>query len=88
MSLDHDGIVNIASGQTVKRQAVAKMTSDAIEYKGTIHFDEKPANSSLPLSGELAEKLMGWKASTPITDGLRVTADWYAKEREMQEAKT
>lgn len=88
MEIEHDGIINIASGETIEREAVAKMISEVIEYKGKMHFDEKPENLSLPLSGELAEKLMGWKASTLIAEGLRVTADWYAADREIQEAKT
>lgn len=88
MSLEHDGVVNIASGETIERQAAVKMITDVIDYKGKIHFDKKLANTSLPLSGELAEKLMGWKAATPIVEGIRVTIDWYATNRETQEATT
>lgn len=86
-SLEHDGIVNIGSGETIERQAIAKLISEVIEYKGKIHFEEKPAGPALPLSPEIAEKLMGWKASTPIAEGLRVTVDWYASNREAEEAK-
>lgn len=84
---EHDGIVNISAGEGTSRQVLAKMISDVIEYKGKIHFDEKAATPSPPLSGELAEKLMGWKPETPLTDGLRVTVDWYAADRETREAK-
>lgn len=87
MSLEHDGIMNIASGETMTRQAISKMIADVIEYKGKIDFDEKPAIVSPPLSGELAEKLLEWKAATPIAEGLRVTADWYAADRESREVK-
>lgn len=87
MSLEHDGIVNITSGAMIERQAVAKMVSEVIDYKGKIVFDEKAPASCLPLSGELAEKLMGWKPVTAIEEGLRVTVDWYATERETQEAR-
>lgn len=87
MSLEHDGIVNIASGETTTRRAVAKLISDVIEYKGKIDFDEKLAISSPPLSGELAEKLLEWKAATPIAEGLRVTVDWYAADREARVMK-
>jgi dTDP-glucose 4,6-dehydratase len=85
--MEHDGVVNIASGEATQRQEVAKMISDVIEYKGKIHFDEKPASPNPPLSGEFAEKLMGWKPVTPLSEGLRVTVDWYAADRESREIK-
>jgi len=84
---EHDGILNIASGDSVTRKEVARMIADVIEYKGKIHFDEKVAIASPPLSGELAEKLMKWKPPTTLEEGLRVTVDWYAAARETQEAK-
>lgn len=85
MSLEHDGIVNIASGEMIERRALAKMISEVIEYKGKIDFDEKPAVPSLPLSGEIAEKLMKWKPMTTLEEGLRVTVDWYAADRETRQ---
>lgn len=87
LTAEYDGIVNISGGEGTSRQNVAKMVSEVIEYKGKIHFDEKPAVPSPPLSGELAEKLMGWKAVTPLAEGLRVTVDWYAADRESTEMK-
>jgi GDP-L-fucose synthase len=87
MELDHDGIVNIAPGAMVDREALAKMISEVIEYKGKIHFDEKPSIPSLPLSGELAEKLMKWKPATSLEEGLRVTVDWYAADKESKQMK-
>lgn len=87
LTAEHDGIVNISAGEGTQRQVIAKMVSEVIEYKGKIHFDEKATISSPPLSGELAEKLMEWKAVTPLTEGLRVTVDWYAADRESTEMK-
>lgn len=87
LSLEHDGIVNIGSGEALECQAIGKLVAEVIEYKGKIHFNEKPATPSLPLAPEIAEKLMGWKVSTPIAEGIRVTVDWYAASREAQEAK-
>lgn len=87
MSLTHDGLVNIAGGVTIERQALAKLISDVIDYKGKIHFDEKPAVTALPLAADLAEKLMGWKATTTLEEGVRVTVDWYAADRETREMK-
>lgn len=87
MELDHDGVVNIAPGAMIDREALAKMISEVIEYKGKIHFDEKPSVPSLPLSGELAEKLMKWKPVTSLEEGLRVTVDWYAADRESRQMK-
>lgn len=89
MTLEHDGVVNIASGEAIERQAVAKIVAEVLEYKGKIQFDEKPAEPMIPLSGELAAKLMEWKPSISLEEGLRVTADWFAaeRERETQEAE-
>lgn len=87
LSLEHDGVVNIASGEGTPRLVLAKMISDVIEYKGKIHFDEKPATATLPLSGELAGKLMNWKPTTPLEEGIRVTVDWCAVDRETREVK-
>jgi Nucleoside-diphosphate-sugar epimerases len=87
LSLDHSGILNIAGGEMIERKAISKIISDVIEYKGKIDFDTKSPSQALPLSGELAEKLMGWKPVTPIAEGLRVTVDWYAADRESREIK-
>jgi nucleoside-diphosphate-sugar epimerase len=87
LSLEPTGVVNIASGEATSRQEIDNVIADVIEYKGKIHFDEKPATPMLPLSGELAQKLMDWKPVTPLSEGLRVTVGWYAADRESQELK-
>lgn len=87
LSMDQSGIMNIAGGDMIERKAASKIISDVIEYKGKIDFDTKSVNQALPLSGELAEKLMGWKPVTSIEEGLRVTVDWYAADRESKEIK-
>lgn len=84
--LEIDGIVNIPGNDPTTRGAIAKMVSEQIAYKGQIHFDDKEVPPACLLSGDLAEKLLDWKAVTPIVEGVRVTVEWLKSEKTPQEA--
>lgn len=75
--------MNIGSGQEIKIADLAVLIAELIGYKGKIEFD-----ASMPdgqprrfLDVSKAEKELGWKASTPLKDGLEKTIDWYLANR-------
>lgn len=85
--LEHDGLVNLGGGETATRGAIVKMVTDQIGYEGKIHFDEKEAAPFVPLSGDLAQKLMSWKPSVPLAEGVKMTVECYAGKTEVPEVK-
>lgn len=75
--------MNIGSGQEIMIADLAKLIAELVGYEGKIEFD-----ASMPdgqprrfLDVSKAEKEIGWKASTPLKDGLKKTIDWYLANR-------
>jgi GDP-L-fucose synthase len=87
LELEHDGLVNLGGTPTATRGAIAKMVTDQIGYDGKIHFDEKEAGPFCALSGELAQKLMNWKPTVSLEEGVKMAVQFYSKGAEVPEAK-
>ena len=87
LMLDFNGVVNVAAGESLSRSGLAAMISEMTEYGGKIHFDEVKSFPMLGLSGELAEKLLGWKAETKTALGLKQTVDWFMSEKATEGVK-
>lgn len=88
LDVDYNGVVNIPASESTSRTKLAAMIAQSVEYKGKIHFDEKStALPFVPLSGDLATKVMKWKSALPLTDGLRGTVEWFLAERSQEVLK-
>jgi GDP-L-fucose synthase len=75
--------MNIGSGQEIRITDLAELIAKLVGFKGKIEFD-----ASMPdgqprrfLDVSKAEKELGWKASTPLEEGLKRTIDWYLANR-------
>jgi GDP-L-fucose synthase len=75
--------MNIGSGQEIKIADLAKLIAKLVGFKGDIVFD-----TSMPdgqprrfLDVSKAGKELGWKASTPLEEGLKKTIAWYLQNR-------
>jgi GDP-L-fucose synthase len=75
--------MNIGSGQEIKIADLAKLIAELVGYEGKIEFD-----ASMPdgqprrfLDVSRAEKELGWKATTPLKEGLERTINWYLRNR-------
>lgn len=88
LELEHDGLVNLGGAPTATRGAIAKIVTDQIGYDGKIHFDEKEAGPFCGLSGDLAQKLLDWKPTVSLEEGVKMTVQFYSKGSEVPEAKS
>jgi GDP-L-fucose synthase len=76
-------IINIATGQEVSIRVLANLLKDTLGFKGRIIFDRsKPDGMTRKvLDVSKAKELLGWKAKTPLKKGLRLTYNWYLKNK-------
>ena len=75
--------VNLGSGEELKVGDLARLVTQAAGFAGEIRFDpSKPdGQPRRKLDTSRAERLFGWKSSTPFTEGLRQTVEWYRSVR-------
>jgi GDP-L-fucose synthase len=74
--------VNLGSGKEITIRELATLIAELTGFKGTIRWDtSKPdGQPRRSLDTQKAEKNFGFKAHTPLRDGLKKTIDWYVKE--------
>lgn len=80
---DDPDIVNIGPEREVSIKELSELVADFVGYKGNIVWDTTKPNGT-PRRALDTSKMdsLGWKAKTSLEDGLRVTIDWYLKNRE------
>jgi GDP-L-fucose synthase len=67
----NDGIYNVGSGTDVTIRELAEIVMDVIDYKGNIIFDSsKPDGTIRKLLDVSRMERLGWKAKTPLKQGL------------------
>jgi GDP-L-fucose synthase len=71
--------INIGTGVETSIQTVAHLIADLVGYQGEIEWDLSKPDGQLRrcLDTRRARQAFGWKASTPIEDGLRKTIDFF-----------
>ena len=70
---------DVGSGQLVSVRAIAEKIA-AIVGEGEIRFGERadrPREEEPVADPEPAASILGWRAETPLDDGLRRTVEWY-----------
>ena len=75
--------VNLGSGEEIAIRELARLVAEETGYEGAIRWDPSKPNGQprRRLDVSRAEKLFGWRATTPFRDGLRKTIEWYRSER-------
>lgn len=78
-----DGLVNIGVGHDVTIREVAELIATTVGYTGAITFDaSRPDGTPRKLVDVTRLNALGWKASTPLPDGLRQAyADFLSEGR-------
>lgn len=73
--------INLGSGKGVTIKNVAQIIANNISNKPKLSWDiSKPTGDPVRvLSVERAKKLLGFKAKTPLEDGIKKTVEWYLK---------
>lgn len=74
--------VNLGTGQPVSIGAVALLVRMATRFRGEIAWDRsKPDGQPSRCLDTRAAAAFGWRAQTPLVEGLRRTVEWYERER-------
>jgi len=76
--------VNLGSGKEISIAELVKLVTNLTGFQGDILWDtSKPDGQPRRcLDTTRAEKLFGFRAKTPLEDGLRRTIEWYLKSRQ------
>jgi GDP-L-fucose synthase len=80
---DGDEPVNLGSGDEIAIRDLARLVAEKTGYEGAIRWDTSKPNGQprRRLDVSRAERLFGWRATTPLRAGLRKTVEWYRAER-------
>ena len=70
--------INVGSGTDVTIRELAETIAEITGFKGDIIFDaSKPDGTARKLMDVSRLDGMGWRATTPLRDGIRETYDWF-----------
>jgi GDP-L-fucose synthase len=71
--------VNIGAGREITIAALAQLVAELCGYGGSLTFDPSQPDGQPRRSLDVtrAERSFGFRAATPLRDGLRRTIDWY-----------
>lgn len=72
--------LNIGTGEEVTIRALAETVAEVVGFTGTLAFDAiKPDGVPRKLLDAGKMKALGWRAKTPLREGLRRTYAWYVE---------
>ncbi len=75
--------VNIGSGSEIPIRDLAATLRNLVGYEGSIEWDTSRPNGQprRRLDTSRAEHAFGWRAKTPLSEGLAKTLDWYLSRK-------
>jgi len=73
--------VNLGSGEEISIRELTEKVASACGFRGRIRWDPSKPNGQprRKLNTERAWKEFGWRATTPLDEGLRRTVAWYER---------
>lgn len=74
-------VINLGTGTATDVLTIAQRIKALSPASGSVveHVEERPGQVELHVSStEKAQRLLGWKATTSLDEGLEQTIDWYA----------
>ncbi len=76
-------IINIGRGKGISIKDLAELIQKVVGYKGKLVFDvSKPDGAPYKtVDGKLGEKLLNWKPQIDLKEGIKLTTDWYLKNK-------
>lgn len=82
------GLFNVGSGENISIYELATLIAKITGFKGRILWDKNRPNGTpnRPLNSEKINSL-GWKAKTPLKNGLELTWEWFERHRPDQKKK-
>src|SRR5262249_6595140 len=84
-ALEHGGrnrVYNLAGGETVTIKELAEVVSDLVEDTEIVHTPGRNGDfGGAVISNERAAGELGWRATTPLSEGVRRYLAWLEPER-------
>lgn len=82
--------VNLGSGEEISMKTLAETVRTLTGFPGEIVWDTAQPNGQprRKLDTSRALERFGWKATTPLAEGLRKTLDWYLASRKRQKLES
>jgi len=78
---DEDDIINVGVGEDQSIRELAEMVGEVVGFKGDLRFDQtKPDGTPLKLLDVSRLKALGWRADTPLEEGIRRAYQWYLEQ--------
>jgi len=79
---DSHELVNVGCGHDITIRELAAMVANVVGYSGQIAWDTtKPDGPPRKLLDVTKLNQLGWKAKTPLEEGLRATYQWWLEHR-------
>jgi GDP-L-fucose synthase len=79
---DDGEIINIGVGEDVTILQLANIIKEEVDYQGEIVFDTTQPDGTLQKLLDVSKiHQLGWKAKTPLRDGIRKTIQWYLENK-------
>lgn len=80
---DKSDIINIGTGKDLSIKELAEIISKVVGYSGLILWDKnKPDGTPRKLLDVSKINNLGWKYSTSLEEGLKLTYEWFVKKHE------
>jgi GDP-L-fucose synthase len=81
---DRAELVNLSSGRDHSIHELIETLKKVTDYKGSFSWDTSRPDGQIRRLFDVskAEKDLGFRATTSLEDGLKITADWYRANRE------
>lgn len=75
-------IINIGTGEEIRISDLAHLVRDIVGFQGEIRFDlSKPDGTPRKLLDVGRLNALGWKSRITLREGIRMTYDWYTRNR-------
>ena len=76
----NEDLLNIGSGVEISILDLAEKIKKVIKFEGSLAFDDsKPDGNPRKLIDSTKINNLGWKHTTSLDEGLKVTYDWFLK---------
>ena len=73
-------LINIGTGNEISIYELAEKVKNVVEYKGELKFDDsKPDGIPRKLLDSSLISNLGWSPETNLSEGLKITYDWFTK---------
>jgi GDP-L-fucose synthase len=87
---DGSAPVNLGSGEEITIKDLAELVAKTVGFAGSLRWDptQPDGQPRRQLDTSRAADLFGFRATTPFTEGLGRTIEWYLNHRDEAEART